>query len=630
MIHQAVGVTAGRLNLFYKNWELITKDKIILSWIKGYEIPFKSIPTQNYVPVSTWTKIESLQIEKQIHLLLEKGAISKCEHEPDQFISKIFLVPKPDGSSRLILNLKNLNKFLEPQHFKLEDTKTVIRLISKNCFMVTLDLTDAYHLIGVNKKDRKYLRFMFKNNLYEYNCIPFGLCEAPRVFTKITKPILYILRKMGFLSVVYLDDFILFGNSYEECMSNLKNTRFILECLGFLVNLKKSSLTPSQKCKYLGLEFDSKNLRVSLPNDKRKNILEQIEKIQKIDKCTIRYFAEFIGKLVAASIACKYSVIHIKSFEREKFLALKINNDNYDGLMRIDSKLNIDLNWWRKNILTTYNPIRSVNFKMEIFSDASLSGWGVHCKYGKSHGYWNVNERKLHINVLELKAALFGLHCFAKELHNCDILLRIDNTTAISYINKMGGIQFPVLNDIAREIWEWCEERGIWIYASYIRSKDNIIADAESRKLEPETEYELAHYAFKSIIEKFGQPEIDLFATRINAKCDKYVSWFRDPFSMAIDAFTINWSLYYFYAFPPFAIILKVLRKIKDDKATGIIVVPFWATQPWFPVFNSMLIDNPIFFKPNKNLLISSTRDSHPLQDQLTLVVGKLSGRHTE
>lgn len=72
-------------------------------------------------------------------------------------------------------------------------------------------------------------------------------------------------------------------------------------------------------------------------------------------------------------------------------------------------------------------------------------------------------ERKLHINVLELKAAFFALQCYAKKFRNCDILMRIDNTTAISYINKMGGIQFPVLNKIAREIWQWCEKRNLWV-----------------------------------------------------------------------------------------------------------------------------------------------------------------------
>ena len=278
---------------------------------------------------------------------------------------------------------------MEPQYFKLEDSKTVIKLISKNCFLASLDVMNAYHLFGVNKEDRKYLRFKFNKQLFEYNCIPFGLCKAPFVFTKLTKPILHLLRKAGFLSVVYLDDFLLIGNSFNECRNNLNKTIYILESLGFLINKDKSQLTPAQNCKFLGLEFDSINMRILLPYEKRKNLLELIEKFLKMHNCKIRVFAEFIGKLVAASIACKICSIHIKKFETEKFLALKNVNDNYDKEMIINPVLNEDLLWWKKNILITYNPIRIQNFQLEIHSDSSITGWRVYCRLGKTHGFWN-------------------------------------------------------------------------------------------------------------------------------------------------------------------------------------------------------------------------------------------------
>lgn len=69
----------------------------------------------------------------------------------------------------------------------------------------------------------------------------------------------------------------------------------------------------------------------------------------------------------------------------------------------------------------------------------------------------------------------------------------------------MGGIQYENFNKITREIWHWCEERNIWIFASYISSKDNFEADAESRNLEPETEFELRTSSFSLIVEKFNE-----------------------------------------------------------------------------------------------------------------------------
>lgn len=181
---------------------------------------------------------------------------------------------------------------------------------------------------------------------------------------------------------------------------------------------------------------------------------------------------------------------------------------------------------------------------------------------------------------MKLKAALFALKSFT-NIKNCEIFLRIDNTTAISYVNKMGGVQHPNLHRIAKEIWQWCEVRDIWLFASYIKSEDNVEADRESRIKNIDTESELVDYAFCQAIEAFGNPEIDLFATRINTKCEKYFSWKNNPETLAVDAFTKNWhSIGLFWAFPPFALILKVLKKIVVDKATGIVVVPFWSSQP--------------------------------------------------
>ena len=330
-------------------------------------------------------------------------------------------------------------------------------------------------------------------------------------------------------------------------------------------------------------------------------------------------------------MAIKYSPLYLKNFEVHKILALKENNNNFDSWIKIPVNLwKNELLWWKNKIRNSGNPIKDFNFKLEIFPDSSKSGWGAHCNLESTRGFWKSEAREKHINFLELKAAFFALHCFVKDLKNCDILLRLHNKTAISYINRMGGTHVETLNDLAVEIWKWCEKRGLWIYASYITSKDNALADLESRTLEPETEYELSCSYFNKIKLSFGNPEIDLFASRTNKKCPRYISWLKDPFAYKVDAFTIKWREFYFYAIPPFSIILKVLKKINMEKSTGIMVVPFWPTQPWYPLFKKMLISKPLYFNPDKYLLISSNTCPHPLWKQLTLVAGKPPGLHID
>ena len=96
---------------------------------------------------------------------------------------------------------------------------------------------------------------------------------------------------------------------------------------------------------------------------------------------------------------------------------------------------------------------------------------------------------------------------------------------AISYMNRIGGIQYPKLNGITRNIWEWCEKKEICLFASYIASKENVDADNGSRVKNIDTEWELSKSAFSRKVGVFGTPSIDLFASRCNAKCSHYCSW---------------------------------------------------------------------------------------------------------
>lgn len=548
----------------------------------------------------------------------------------NQYISNIFLVPKSDGSQRLILNLKPLNCFLRTTHFKLEDQRVVANILQSNMFMATLDLKDAYFQISIHENHRKYLRFKYKGITYQYNCMPFGLNCAPLVFTKLMKPVIAFLREKGFLSVVYLDDFLLMGKNFVDCQENVAFTIKILESLGFIINYKKSVLIPSKICKFLGFIYNSENMSISIPDNKKEQLIKFINSIIYTEKCKIRQFARLIGKLISVCPAVQYGWLYTKMLERQKYLALQKCSLDYNQTIEISSEICRDLRWWLNKIPTATNSIRVDYFHLEIYSDASLTGWGVVCGNERSHGFWSPSESTKPINFLELKAAFFGLKCFANILRRCNVLLRIDNTTAISFINRMGGIQYKKLNTLCRHIWQWCEQRDLFIFASYINSKDNKDADEESRQTRLETEWELNSFYFNEIVAVFGMPEIDIFASRINTKCEKFVSWYKDPDAVACDAFTIGWQALRFYAFPPFAIILRVLQKIVNDNAQGVVIVPYWPTQPWFPIFMSLLVKPPIFFKPNKSLLFSIDRESpHPLWPQLTLVAGLLSKKRS-
>ena len=91
----------------------------------------------------------------------------------------------------------------------------------------------------------------------------------------------------------------------------------------------------------------------------------------------------------------------------------------------------------------------------------------------------------------------------------------------------MGSSRSKLLNEITKEIWSWCESKGLWVFAEYVASKD-IPADYGSRICNIDTELELSHYAHNLIIQTLGELSIDLFASRTNRKCAVYCSWNRD------------------------------------------------------------------------------------------------------
>lgn len=99
--------------------------------------------------------------------------------------------------------------------------------------MGSVDLSDAYYNVNITVSDRKFLRFIWKGTLYQYTCLPNGLSRAPRLFTKLLKPVYASLRSKGYVSVAYIDDSYLQGETYEQCLQNIQETKEPFEQLGF-------------------------------------------------------------------------------------------------------------------------------------------------------------------------------------------------------------------------------------------------------------------------------------------------------------------------------------------------------------------------------------------------------------
>ena len=148
---------------------------------------------------------ESAIIGAEIAKLLNIGVVMESAPSEGDSISPVFLRLKKNGIDyRMILNLKELNKFVAYQHFKMDSLKCVTSLMTQGCYMASVDTRDAYYTVPVALEHQKYLKFTWRDKLYQYTCLPNGLAAAPKIFTKLLKPVFKVHRKKGHLSLSYM------------------------------------------------------------------------------------------------------------------------------------------------------------------------------------------------------------------------------------------------------------------------------------------------------------------------------------------------------------------------------------------------------------------------------------------
>ena len=327
--------------------------------------------------------------------------------------------------------------------------------------------------------------------------------------------------------------------------------------------------------------MDSRKFDISLTKDKEEKLRRAAGDLLAKEFSSIREVAGLIGLAIAFSQAFRYGERHVKLLEIEKIEALRLARGDFDGKMSLSTEAREEVLWWLENARSSGKTILEHDPNLVLFTDASLEGWGAHVGNQATGGRWSEKEKESHINVLELRAIDFALRslCDQRQIH---VKIFTDNTTALAYVKHQGGVKSPDCNEVAQDIWSWCEDRDIWLSIAHIPGVDNELADFKSRNFADNLEWELNPAIFEKVVRIFGKPEIDLFASRLNTKVQVYVAWKPDPHAFAIDAFTLKWSKFFFYAFPPFSCVGKVIQKVLEEGAKGILIVPWWPGQPWW------------------------------------------------
>ena len=179
----------GKLEKHVRQWRKLTNDPNILSIISGKHFgKIELVDAPRIIkPSSQFSYGEIILIKDEIDKLLTKSIIKETCHEEQKFVSPIFVSPKSNDEIRLIQGLKQLNENSENYHFKMESINKILNLITKDCFMASVVLKDAYYSVKILENCQRYLKLEFLDKLHKFVCFPNGLAPCPRKFSKIKK-----------------------------------------------------------------------------------------------------------------------------------------------------------------------------------------------------------------------------------------------------------------------------------------------------------------------------------------------------------------------------------------------------------------------------------------------------------
>ena len=485
--------------------------------------------------------------------------------------------------------------------------------------------------ILIHASDRKFLRFSWRGQVYQFIAVPFGLAPAPWLFTKVTLELCRVVRGLGLRLRVYLDDWLLLATSETLCRQHLQVMLGRCQSLGFILNSEKSDLTPSQEFVYLGMKFNTLDWTVS-PSPQRISRLEDtLNRLLSLQIAPVRLVASLLGSMESMATLIPLGRLHKRNVQR-LFMELAGFQD-WSQMMPLDHRFHsavsqwLDQSWMSQGVPIALPPPQEF-----LYTDASQRGWGAHMGSLTASGLWDAEMSQLHINHLELEAVFLALKHFEQVLPDKHVLLNTDNTTVACYLNKQGGARSFSLSKRAEVVLLWCQERDISLTAKYIPGKLNILADPLSRShMVLPTEWTIVHKALEPVWRHWFKPDVDLFATQFNKRLILYVSPVPDPQAWAIDAMSLPWDSLLAYAFPPLPILPKVLKKAREDQATLILIAPRWESQHWFPELLSLTHERPLQLNLGpRSLLQPRTGVPHRSPEVLNLHAWLLCGNRCQ
>ena len=409
-----------------------------------YVIPFHSPPplSETPMPMDSYSpqSIKERALEEEIQARRRKGAVESASSSQG-FYSRMFVITKTLGGRRPIVDLSTLNLSVDQTSFRMETAQTLFRSLRRNDWMASIDLRDAYLPIPIHRASRSFLRFTAGGRTWQFRVLCFGLSTAPQVFTRVKALVSGFLHQLGVRMLRYLDDWLILASSWDQVLS-------LCQELGIVVNLEKSTLLLSQEIVYLGIRIDLQTFRALATPLRIEKFFSIVEEFLSSKVQSAKSWRVLLGHLTPLTHLRPNGQLRMRALQ----LALQRGWDFRDEeiLVPWDTPSRDDLRWWCAEDRLEEGVSLALRSPDQMFwSDASDQGWEATVADHFVSDVWLEGEALLSINQRELVVVERGLRGLCCWLQGRVVAVFCDNTTAVSYLRRQGGMLAPALNNVA-------------------------------------------------------------------------------------------------------------------------------------------------------------------------------------
>ncbi|XP_070188787.1 uncharacterized protein [Littorina saxatilis] len=377
------------------------------SWVlgvlgSGFRLPWAVNParlTRSPPPVRPPASAEARDVlDEEVAGLLSKQAVEEVfRHDSLGFYGRLFVIPKSSGGGRPVLDLSPLNKFLRTKQFRMETPASIRESIRPGDWATSVDLSDAYFHVLVHPKDRKWLRFRWRDKLLQFRALPFGLSLAPWAFTRIVREFCLSLRKRGIRIRAY---WLILPTSFQVCNQHTQILVREANTLGFSVNSLKSELVPSQEFTFLGMDFNTVSQTVRPAMSRILRLRALLSALLRRSHASARVLTSLLGMMESLAPLLPLGRLHKREFQRQFRDRWSQTNHHWDSLVPLRPWLKESTTQWSDNEwLLQGVPINLPPPTSELFTDASHFGWGAHMDHLTAAGMCPASATLLPISL---------------------------------------------------------------------------------------------------------------------------------------------------------------------------------------------------------------------------------------